>query len=66
MSVRSYESAVVAEARGILKNSKLRLKDIMEWRTSVIEPEDGEVVIFCSGTGAYAAFKKEVDKRSTT
>ena len=63
MSMATLERAFCAGARVILKNPKLRVKDIMEWRTSKIEPQDGEVVVYVSDPGGYVAVKKEVDKR---
>lgn len=61
MSMRSLESAICAEARTVLCNSKLRVKDMQEWSSGEIKPQDGEVVIKCPS--AYVAVKIEHDKR---
>ena len=58
MSMRSLESEILAEAKTVTGNKKLRLKDIMEWRTSSFEPEPGEVLHFLPTIGVYVAVKK--------
>ena len=62
MSIASFERELVDEARRILKNPKLRKKDLQEWSTSDIAPREDEVVIDVPRY-AFAAFKKECDKR---
>ncbi len=44
MSMQTLERAVLAEARTVTGNKKLRMKDIMEWSTAEIEPQAGEKV----------------------
>lgn len=44
MSMKSYEAAILREARFALKKSKLRQKDILEWSTGVITERPGERV----------------------
>ena len=63
MSMKTLEAAILAEAREVLKNRKLRQKDIAEWSTGEIEAHDGEVVVHLIHIGAYAAVKTEHDKR---
>ena len=63
MSMQTLERAIVASARVFLKNPKLRVKDLMEWCTSEIKPDDGEIVFFVDDPGVYVAVKKECDKR---
>lgn len=63
MSMATLERAIVASARVVLKNPKLRLKDLMEWRTAEIKPEKGEVVVYVKDPGVWVAVKKECDKR---
>lgn len=63
MSMATLERAILAGARIVLKNSKLRLKDIMEWRTAEIKPQNGEVVVHVTDPGVYVAVKTECDKR---
>jgi hypothetical protein len=63
MSFREFEATITAEARGVLCNSKLRVKDLREWSTGEIQPEEGEFVIQLPRAGVYAAYKDECDKR---
>ena len=67
MSVRDVERAIVAEARKVLCNPRLRLKDLAEWRTTPFEPpkESDETVIpvdVLDGT-LWASFYTAADKR---
>lgn len=64
MSIVTLEREIVAAARVVLKNPKLRNKDVMEWSTTIIKPKTGETTI---NTGKplsiYVTVKKEMDKR---
>lgn len=62
MSMRTLEAAILAEAKVILQNPKLRQKDILEWNTGTIKPQKGETVVRVP-TGADVAVKTEMDKR---
>ncbi len=42
MSIQSLERAVLAEAKKVTGNNKLRMKDILEWSTGDIVPQPGE------------------------
>jgi hypothetical protein len=64
MSMKSLESAIAAEARRVFENSKLRLKDIMEWSTGPIAAHPGEVVEKMPLNNVWVAIKTECDKRS--
>lgn len=44
--MQSLEKAVLAEAKTVTGNSKLRMKDIMEWSTGKIEAQAGEKLYF--------------------
>lgn len=44
MSMASLEREILAEAKTVFQNPKLRMKDIMEWSTGDIKPESDEVV----------------------
>lgn len=46
MSIQSLERAIVAGAREMFKNPKLRVKDMLEWSTGEIKPQGGE--LWCS------------------
>lgn len=64
MSMRSVEGAIIAEARIVFKNSKLRVKDLMEWSTGQITPHDGEVVARMPSNRVFVSIKAEHDRRS--
>jgi len=63
MSMATLERAVLAGARVVLNNRKLKKADIQEWSTGEIEPHDGEVVVRVPDPGVFVAVKKENDKR---
>lgn len=46
MGMRELEAAVLAEAKIVTGNSKLRMKDIMEWSTGEVKPQAGEELFF--------------------
>lgn len=64
MSIATLERAILVGARALLRNPKLRMKDVLEWRTGVIDPQAGEVVAFVTDPGVYVAVKVEQDKRA--
>jgi len=63
MSLRSLESAITYAARQHFNNQKLRVKDLMEWSSVEIKPEEGEVAAFLPLHGVWVAIKSEHDKR---
>lgn len=63
MGFRQLESAIAAETREIFCNRKIRLKDIMEWSTGVIDQQEGEVVEYMPRHKVLVAIKQELDKR---
>ncbi|UKM31212.1 hypothetical protein CrLKS3_g30 [Cylindrospermopsis phage Cr-LKS3] len=65
MSIRSLESEIVREARKYFCNSRLRVKDLMEWSTGDVKQNDGEVIGRLP-MGVSVAILKENDKRKTT
>jgi hypothetical protein len=44
MSLRSLEAEILKELRVVAKNSRLRQKDIREWRCGEMKERDGEQV----------------------
>jgi hypothetical protein len=64
MSMATLERAILAGARKVLNNPKLRKMDIMEWSTGDIEPADGEIVVNVPDPGVFVAVKQEHDKRA--
>lgn len=63
MSMASLERAILAGAKIVFCNNKLRNKDIQEWSTGTIEPHEGERVARVPDPGVYVAVKAEHDKR---
>ena len=61
MRMASLERAILFDAKRFFNNKKLRMKDIMEWSTGDIMPQDGEVVERVNGI--YVAIKTGDDKR---
>lgn len=60
----TFERAICDEARGVLKNPKLWVKDLMEWSTSAITAQEGEVALWLPTNGVWVAVKVECDKRT--
>ena len=46
MSMRTLEAAILAEAKTVTGNKKLRQKDIVEWSTGNVKIEEGEEQYF--------------------
>ena len=44
MSLKTLELAILAEAKTVTKNPKLKMKDIMERSTGDVKQEEGEKV----------------------
>ncbi len=65
MSMATLERSILAETRDFLNNPKLRIKDIMEWNTAAVPPEDGEVCVRLPKAGVHVCVKTECDKRGT-
>ena len=60
MSMQSLEREILAEAKEVTSNKKLRMKDIMEWSTSEIVPQPGEKIYRLPKTGVNIAV---IDKK---
>ena len=58
MGMRELERAVLAEAKTITGNKKLRMKDIMEWSTGDIVPHPGEKLYRLPDMGVNIAVKE--------
>ena len=58
MSIRSYEREILEELKEVTGNRKLRIKDMMEWRTSEVKPHDGEMVFHLRKNSVWVAIKK--------
>jgi hypothetical protein len=62
MSMRSLEAEILAQAREVFNNRKLRQKDILEWSSGHIKPQAEEVVAKLPN-GIRVAVAPEHDKR---
>ena len=58
MGIRQVEAAILAEAKIVTGNKKLRQKDIMEWSTGEVKPEQGEKVFRLSELQINIAVKE--------
>ncbi len=63
MSLATLEAAIVDEARQLLRNTKLRKKDLLEWSTTRIEGRPGEITVHLERNGMWAAFPAACDRR---
>ncbi len=71
MSLRSYEAEILAELKRQPGLSAIRQKDIMEWRTTELEPQqDGERVVHLNEMHVWVCFltppKKAAKRRAAT
>lgn len=42
MGLRNLEAAILAELKQVAKNNKIRQRDIVEWSTGAVKPQEGE------------------------
>lgn len=63
MSMAPLETAILTEIREIVKNPKLRKKDILEWSTGEPKQEPNEVIVELPKLHVKVAILKENDKR---
>ena len=57
MGMRELEQSIIVEAREVSGNTKLKIKDMMEWSTGEIKPHEGEIVLACPRNGVNVAIK---------
>ena len=62
MTFASLERAVLAELKSVAKNNKIRLKDIMEWSTGEIKPQEGETYYFLPNLNVHCCVKLPAKK----
>lgn len=65
MSMATLERAILANARTLLNNPKLKRDDILEWSTGDIGTHDieTEIVVRVPNPGVNVCVKKSNDKR---
>lgn len=66
MNMKHLESQIVANARRVLRNPKIKTDDIREWRSGGCEPRADEVYLEMEYLGIGACFLKTLDKRPKT
>lgn len=59
----AVETEILAEAKKVLKNPKLRRQDILEWAFGEVLPIDGEVAVGLQAIGCTICTLKTNDKR---
>jgi hypothetical protein len=65
MSIATLELAILASARTILKNPKLKLADILEWSTGDVKAQDAsEIIVRLPDPGCNICVAKVKDKRT--
>jgi hypothetical protein len=57
MGIRALNADILKELREVTGDSKIRQKDIMEWCTTPIEPEEGERLAELPKLGMFVAYK---------
>lgn len=65
LSLHTLEVAIWREAQIFFKNPKLRLKDLREWRTCEIKPQEGEVTAELPILRVFVTVPASTDKRAT-
>lgn len=63
MSMAALERAVLAEARVVLNNPKLKKKDIVMWSSGPLKMKEGEVEVRLPSRGLNVAVETKFDKR---
>ena len=70
MSFATIERLILASLKALLRNKKIRLKDMLEWSTGNVKAEDGtEIVVKLkdpSVCGISVCVKKSLDKRKSS
>jgi len=62
MSFATLEREVLAELKQVAKNSKIRLKDIMEWSTGELKAQEGEAYFFLPNLKVHCCVKLPAKK----
>ena len=60
-----FESMIWRECQAILKNSKMKKKDLLEWSTGEVAPGEGEIAVRIESIGVNAVVSAEFDRRNT-
>jgi hypothetical protein len=57
MGINELEREILAEAKTVTGNAKLKMKDIMEWSTGNVKAEEGETLYVLPGLSINIAVK---------
>lgn len=66
MSFQTLERVIIAEVRCLLKNPKIRIKDMLEWSSGEVKPDNAnEIVVEVKAfdTRFQVAVCRNLDKR---
>jgi len=63
MSMATLEREILAQSRLLLKNPKLKMKDILEWSTGTVVPRKDEIEVRAPDPGVNICILKVHDKR---
>ena len=64
MSMHSLEREICFHASRLFANRRLKIKDLQEWSTGKITPQDGEITEYLPYPGVFVTVKVECDKRA--
>jgi len=57
--MKTLETAILRELRVVASDNKIRMKDVMEWRTGhKLKVQEGEVLYYLPVTGISCAVRK--------
>lgn len=56
MNISDLEKAIIQEVRVVTKTYRLRLKDLKEWSTAEIKPQEGKKVVFLPVLKVWAVY----------
>ncbi len=63
MGLKQLESSILGEAKTILCNPKMKLKELHEWSTGKVKPQDGEIAVYLPEHKVNIAVPVACDKR---
>ncbi len=63
MAMTAFEKQILNELRELVRNPKLREKDLHEWRFGEVEAQADETVVKLPRTDVSVAFPAKMDKR---
>lgn len=63
MSLSRVEKAIWAEAKRVLNNPKMKLKELLEWSTGSVDAAEGETSVRLPEHGVNIIVPSSCDKR---